>query len=41
METLLPLYDPAPSPLLAELLDTPPLRRLADEIGRELAECRE
>ena len=30
METLLPLYDPAPSPLLAELLDTPPLRRLAD-----------
>ena len=30
METLLPLYDPAPSPLLAELLDTPLLRRLAD-----------
>ena len=30
METLLPLYDPAPSPLLAGLLDTPPLRRLAD-----------
>ena len=36
METLLPLYDPAPSPLLAELLDTPPLRRLA-EVGGEQA----
>ena len=32
METLLSLYDPAPSPLLSELLDTPPLRRLA-EVG--------
>ena len=27
METLLSLYDPAPSPLLGKLLDTPPLRR--------------
>ena len=32
METLLSLYDPAPSPLLDKLLDTPPLQRLA-EVG--------